>query len=46
MSWSSTRALIRVSEEQENKEPIESTDGVPTKDPPKVKLVIGKPLRT
>ena len=31
---------IGVPEEQENKEPTESTGGVSTKDPPKVKLVI------
>ena len=31
---------IGVPEKQENKEPTESTGGVPAKDPPKVKLVI------
>ena len=29
-----------VFEKQENQEPIESTDGVPAKDPPKVKSVM------
>ena len=30
MSWLSTRMPIAVPEEQENKEPIENTSGVPT----------------
>lgn len=34
------RVPMRVLEEQENKEPIESTGRVPTKDPRKVKSAI------
>ena len=40
------RTPIKVLEEQENKEPIESTGRMPTKDPPKVKSVIEESQRT
>ena len=40
------RLLQLLLEEQETKNQIESTDGVPAQDPPKVKSVNEKSLRT